>query len=292
MHDPSFTPEQIAIEQLFSGRPLLIATMHNKEKVIGPVLENAIGIKPVVANGFDTDRFGTFSGEVIRESHAHNTARLKCLEALRIGQYDLGIASEGSFGPHPDIPFIAADEEILVFIDLRHQLEISVRHIDCETNFRQSEISDYDTLQKFALDIGFPEHGIIFRKDSYSKNTLYKDCMDWRDLKTQFEHYSQHYGTFTVETDMRAMRNPTRMKVIERACEKLKDKILSLCPRCSSPGYAVVDVVRGLPCQQCLFPTRTIKNLVYQCQSCGHQETKPNHGKAYEDPMYCDICNP
>lgn len=291
LHEPFRNSKQI-IENLYCERPMLIATMHSKERAIGPVMEKALGVKPSQCEGFDTDQFGTFTGEVTRHGNALNTARKKCLEAMHLLGYDLAIASEGSFGPHPQIPFLAADEEILYFIDLKHQIELSVQHIDCETNFKQAEISDYDTLQRFALDIGFPEHGIIFRKDSFSKTTIYKDCMDWRDLKTQFDRYHKHYNTFFVETDMRAMRNPTRMKVIERAAEKLTQKILSLCPSCNHPGFSVQEVERGLPCMQCLLPTKTIKRLIYKCPSCGYHEHKLNSEKSYEDPMYCDICNP
>jgi hypothetical protein len=291
LQDITFRNKSI-IENLYCERPLLIASMHSKERVIGPVMEKALGVKPSKCEGFDTDQFGTFTGEISRHSSSLITARKKCLEAMHTLGFDLAIASEGSFGPHPQIPFISANEEILYFIDLKHQIELYVHHIDCETNFKQAEISDFDTLQRFAIDIGFPEHGVIFRKDLFSKNTIYKDCMDWRDLKIQFNNYSQLYKTFYIETDMRAMRNPTRMKVIERAAEKLVEKITSLCPSCSHPGFDIHNVERGLPCMQCQLPTKTIKQFIYKCPSCGFQLNQAQTEKQYEDPMYCDICNP
>ena len=52
-------------QAFFEGREIRIATMHGKEKVIGPALEEAFKMKYSVA-AFDTDLLGTFSGEVER----------------------------------------------------------------------------------------------------------------------------------------------------------------------------------------------------------------------------------
>ncbi|RTY96888.1 hypothetical protein EKL98_16285, partial [Flavobacterium bomense] len=96
-----------------------------------------------------------------------------------------------------------------------------------------------------------------------------------------------------IETDMRAMYNPTRMKVIEKAAFKLVDKIKSLCPKCRTPGFGIIDRREGLPCQQCHFPTRSTLSHIYSCQKCSYKkEEKYPNGKQTEDPMYCDICNP
>jgi hypothetical protein len=42
--------------------------------------------------------------------------------------------------------------------------------------------------------------------------------------------------TTYVETDMRAMYNPSRMTVIQNATKKLVEKINSCCPHCNIPG--------------------------------------------------------
>ena len=51
---------------MFQNRQLLIATKHNKERVIAPLLEEALGVTCVVNDTFDTDTLGTFTGEVER----------------------------------------------------------------------------------------------------------------------------------------------------------------------------------------------------------------------------------
>jgi len=96
-----------------------------------------------------------------------------------------------------------------------------------------------------------------------------------------------------IETDMRAMYNPSRMKVIERATKKLADKINSLCPNCDNPGFGITDIQQGLPCEMCNFPTRSTLKYIYTCMKCNYEkEEKYPNGKLTEDPMNCDICNP
>ena len=96
-----------------------------------------------------------------------------------------------------------------------------------------------------------------------------------------------------VETDMRAMFNPSRMKVIEKATWQLLEKIKSLCPTCQTPGFDIVDAVSGLPCKLCKSSTRSTLYYVYQCQKCEFSSKKMfPRGISYEDPTYCDTCNP
>jgi hypothetical protein len=92
---------------------------------------------------------------------------------------------------------------------------------------------------------------------------------------------------------MRAMFNPTRMKVIEGATKKLVAKIKCLCPRCHAPGFGITGTISGLPCALCNFPTRGILSYIYLCQQCNYsEEQKFPTGNFVEDPRYCDICNP
>ena len=135
---------------MFRGRNLIIATKHKKEAVISPLIEKKLGVKCIVPDGFDSDIFGTFTGEIDRVNDPVSTARDKCLEAMALFNCDLGIASEGSFGPHPSLYLIPADDEILMFIDKKNNLEIIAREISNETNFngRISKMkSNYKILQ-------------------------------------------------------------------------------------------------------------------------------------------------
>ena len=275
------------------GRTAIIATKHWKEKVIAPILEKEVGLKCVVAINIDTDVLGTFSGEIERKDDPITTARNKCKMALASSDYDLALASEGSFGPHPTIGFINADDEILLLFDKKNNLEIISRELSTQTNFSGQEISSFSELEAFAKTALFPSHGLILRHSKDSNSDLYKGITNAKDLRNAFDVLMEKYGTVYAETDMRALFNPTRMQVIEKATLKLVDKIKSLCPECHSPGFSMTEARPGLICANCGLPTRSTLLYILTCQACGYAAEKLHpHGKVSEDPMYCDICNP
>ena len=278
---------------MFEGRYLVIATKHNKEKVIAPILERELGVKCFVPVNLDTDALGTFTGEVERKDDPITTARKKCLLAMELENCDMAIASEGSFGLHPSIFFAYADDEFLLFIDKKNNLEIIVRELSLETNFNGSVITNKKELDEFAEKIKFPSHGLIIRKADTDFSEIEKGITNKNKLIETYNHFAKLYGSVYVETDMRAMYNPTRMTVIETATVKLANKINTLCPDCNTPGFGITAAKQGLPCELCHFPTRSTLSYIYICQKCSYskEEKYPNE-KYFEDPMYCDICNP
>ncbi len=278
---------------MFTGRKLLIATKHHKEKVIAPILEEQLGVRCFTNNQFDTDILGTFSGEVERSLDPIATARKKCLMAMKASGCDLGVASEGSFGPHPTLFFIPTDEEFLIFIDLKNKLEIVAREISTATNYSSAEVSSLEELEEFATTASFPLHGLILRKDRKDKKYLVKGIATFEQLQEEFHAIHDKFGKVWVETDMRAMHNPKRMEVIRAAADKLAKKVNSHCPKCDLPGFDILRTEAGLPCSACGFPTRSLLKQVYACKSCQFKEviTYPEK-KNTENPMYCDNCNP
>lgn len=278
---------------MFKGRKLLIATKHGKERVIGPLLAESLGVECMVSENFDTDTLGTFTGEVERRDDPITTVRNKCLKAMELYQSDLGIASEGSFGPHPSLFFVNANEEILIFIDRKNKLEIIAREISTETNFDGEEIQAEAQLIRFAERAQFPSHALILCKAKTAKTEIIKGVTDWNHLKDSFHQVLKRHGSVYVETDMRALYNPSRMKVIRGATQKLLEKIRSCCPHCHTPGFGATEAKAGLPCKWCSFPTRSPLSYLYRCSKCAFTEEKffP-HGRTSEDPMYCDLCNP
>ncbi len=277
----------------FSGRRLAIATKHGKEKVIRPALSILEGVELFVPEGFDTDAYGTFSGEIERSSAPLESARRKCTDACRAYNCTLAISSEGSFGPHPYLPFVHADDEILLLLDWENNLEIKVREITTTTNFNGQLLKNRAEVDAFAGKVLFPSHGLILRRDKDATDDLTKGVADIQTLDKLVNIYLSKYGQVYVETDMRAMYNPTRMEVIGRAARKLSDVILRTCPQCNTPGFDVADVVNGLPCELCGNPTKSTLSYIYICQKCHYSEDKMYpKGKTSETPMYCDYCNP
>lgn len=280
-------------QQVFEGRTVVIATMHQKEQVIAPVLESTFGLKTVLCDSLNTDTFGTFCGQQQRSASPLATARAKCLAALSLTGHDLAIASEGSFGPHPSIFFASADEELVVMIDQKNQLEFVAMELSLATNFNAKSVCTIEELMDFAEASGFPEHGLILRKSADTYDEQLKGIVDEKELKRHFTQLINLYGQAYVETDMRAMYNPSRMSVIAQATEKLANLLKTECPNCQTPGFAVKEAIPGLPCSLCGLPTRSILVHRYSCQKCNFVEDKkyPNQ-KEQEDPMYCDFCNP
>jgi hypothetical protein len=278
---------------MFSGRNLLVATKHHKESVIAPVLEQALGVKCLLAPDLDTDKLGTFTGEIERKDDPITTARNKCLLAMEFTDCDMAIASEGSFGPHPSIYFVPSDDEFLLFMDKRNNLEIIARELSTDTNFSGATVRDKKELYEFAQAVKFPSHGLIVKKAKHDFTGIEKGITDENKLVEVFDHFMKLHGSVYVETDMRAMYNPTRMKVIGKAAIKLADKINSLCPECATPGFDVTFAKPGLPCELCGFPTQSTFSFLYTCVKCGYtKEEKYPNGKQTEDPMHCDLCNP
>lgn len=279
--------------KMFQNRKIIIATKHQKEQVIAPILENELGVNCFTNETFDTDVLGTFTGEVERELDPISTAREKCLRAMKSNNCDLGIANEGSFGPHPSIIFISADDEFLIFIDKKNNIEVIVREISTSTNFNGREIKTYKELLAFAEQVGFPAHGLILRKSKEENIDIHKGIITTETLQQSFELlYSKYHAVF-AETDMRAMYNPTRMSVIEQATLKLVQKIQSTCPQCQTPGFGITDAKKGLKCGLCGSATKSTLSYLYVCQQCQFtkEEMYPNK-KTFEDPTYCDFCNP
>lgn len=277
----------------FNNRKLLIATKHGKEKVIAPLFEEALGVSCFVTDKFDTDTLGTFSGEIPRKDDALTTLKKKGLLALIKTHFDLVIASEGSFGAHPSVYFAAADEELIMLIDTKNDLEIMTRELSLETNFNAALVTKEEDLLDFANRIGFPSHGLILKPAENNYSKVFKGITDFNHLKTYFHEMVNEFGSAYVETDMRANFNPTRMKVIEKTAVKLLQAVQSTCPKCNTPGFTVSKAIPGLPCSWCKTPTNSTLSYWYQCKKCDFaKELFYPHEKTKEDPTYCNLCNP
>jgi hypothetical protein len=278
---------------LFSNRRVVIATMHGKEKVIGPLLKEDLAVRIVVPKKFNSDQFGTFSGEIERTEDILQTARRKCEHAMELTGCDMAIASEGSFGPHPSLFFVPCDDEFLLFIDKKNKLEFWSRSISTDTNFGGKTIKTIEEALDFTNQIGFPNHRVIIRNTENGVEFIRKGIGNLEDLENYLNYALKSFGTCFIETDMRAMYNPKRMAVIADATQQLLDKIASVCPTCEMPGFSISKSLQGLPCEQCEFPTASVKAHIKTCGCCGHEESVvfPN-GKMKEDPMYCNNCNP
>lgn len=277
----------------WNNRKGCIVTMHGKQEAVAPLLFSELGIECSTLETVNTDALGTFSGEVERKGSPLEALRNKCQLAIDQGFDDIIIASEGSFGPHPQMYFAYADDEWVMLKDVKHDLEILGRHVSTHTNFNAREIGDWPTLVAFAEQAKFPSHALILRPAVDQWVCMKKGIMDWTMLKTAYASIQDSDGKVYVETDMRAQFNPSRMKVIKQATADLIKMANRLCPQCQTPGFSISQVIPGLPCEVCAMPTASTLKLIYQCAQCqcSSEQKYPNH-KQRESPMFCTFCNP
>lgn len=280
----------------FHNRVGVLATMHHKEKVMAPLLEKELGIKAVVPQDFNTDAFGTFTREIKRTGDQLEAARQKAKAALALTNETLAFASEGTFAPHPAIPYIACDREIVVLIDTVNNLEIVGEELSTTTNFNHKTVRTLEEAFEFAQKVGFPEHGLVVMETaSESNQEIIKGIITQEQLIEAVELILNQSpnGTAHIETDMRALYNPTRMKIIEQATRDLIRKLKQVCPQCSYPGFDVTERKSGLPCGLCGWFTPMTLVAVYHCKKCNFtQEVLFPDGIEKADPAQCEYCNP
>ena len=284
-------------QSLFKERLAVLATMHKKERVIAPPLEKELGIKVTVPQNFNTDRFGSFTREIERSGSQIEAVRLKAQQALLLTGESLGIASEGSFAPHPSLPCISCNREVVIFLDRENNLEIIGEELSLLSNHNHLKVSNLKQAFDFAEKIGFPEHALCVMLSDYPKNSneIIKGINTEKALIEAINKglSQSSNGKVHLETDMRAMYNPTRMKNIEKATYNLLEKINCICPNCSTPGFDIIQRIQGLPCEWCNTPTTLTRSVIYKCQQCGYRKEKlfPD-GKKFADPSQCLYCNP
>jgi hypothetical protein len=279
------------IHTFFNRRIGVLATMHHKEKVMSPLLEEQLGIKIKVPIHLDTDQFGTFTRDIERVGDQAETAKLKARYAIELSGETLAIASEGVFGPHPVMPWLPYNREMVFLLDQENKFELFGEAITTDTNYQYLPMKSREEAYAFCEAVGFPEHAVVVR----ANHEIIKGIIEKEQLDEVMTYMQNKYSNeeVIIETDMRALYNPTRMKHIQAATEDLIRKIYSLCSRCSYPGFEVVERREGLLCRCCGLKTKLIQAEIYRCKKCGEIEERlyPS-GKQFADPSQCFFCNP
>jgi len=289
--------EEILMSKIsvYAGKRIILTTKHSKSIAIAPVFLNLLSAEIVELNT-DTDKMGTFSGEIERKGTALECAKVKCELGLSLTGLEYGLSSEGSFGPHPYIPFLPCDNEVLYFIDRKRDFHVHLSRFSTKTNFNMKSVISMEELKEFSKKTLFPSHALIVRPDNKEiKSPIFKGINKEYMLEVSFKESMKHSanGRVWVETDMRANMNPSRMIFIQELSQGLAQRLLTLCDKCENPGWGKVSGEPGLVCSQCGLETELIKSETYGCTKCDHIEKKPpDHGLLKADPRNCLYCNP
>ena len=274
----------------WSGVVAAMATKHGKERQFGPALVRALDVDLIVAE-VDTDRLGTFTPEVEREGTALDTLRRKARWAMSHTDARFGVASEGSFGPHPELPFLAAGVELAVFIDGREGIEVVEQLVCTDTNFSHVVVDNPEIPEAFLTSVGFPGHAVIISSGP-GLHPVAKGVQDRAVLSDALASCVAAGGHALIQSDMRAHLNPTRQRALTELAERLAIRLVNRCPDCGVGGWGVVDLEKGLPCEWCGQPTELVAAECFGCADtrCGHSETMSRSGHAPAGS--CHRCNP
>jgi len=277
----------------YSGRRVALLTQHGKEGVIAPVLEPLLGCRVERVAGYDTDLLGTFSRDIPRAGTQLEAARRKARIGMELSGLPLGLASEGAFGPDPMAGLFPWNVELLVFIDDERGIEMTGMAQQA-TRFAHLLTGDWEQAAQFARQAGFPEHHLVVRPQGQDDPRIEKGLATWMALEAAFLRASGQAdnGQVFLEHDVRAHAHPTRMEVIRLATVDLAARLNSRCPACGTPGFGVVERLRGLPCADCGAPTREVRADICGCPKCDYRETRERANVEHADPGRCDYCNP
>jgi hypothetical protein len=280
----------------YAGRRIALATMHAKERAVAPAIEEGLGAKLVLPEQLDTDALGTFSGEIDRQGTMGEVAVRKARLGMTATGLGIGLASEGTYGPHPQIPLLAVGIELMVLVDDEHEVTVFENLVDENPCFRQVQAAPGDDIAAFLDRIGFPGHGVIVGPNkSDSRTNITKGIREHSELEAAIASAasSSADGKALVETDMRAHMNPTRMAALGRLADKLAQRLQCTCPGCAAPGFGLVDEETGLPCEWCGGPSVMVRHQILGCARCDHRERRPRpDGRTHADPGKCLVCNP
>ena len=268
----------------YRGLTAALATRHGKALALALPLQQRLGLGLQPAD-VDTDAFGSFTGEVTRTGTAADAAIAKARAGMAATGLTLGLASEGSFGPHPWLPFGALGVETLAFVDDAHGLALVEAAPSRRTNFSSLDLLAGADVAGWLGRIGFPAHGVVVRGRDGA--VLAKGVQDADALAALLP------GAVRLDTDMRAHMNPTRMAAIRALARRLAARLATPCPGCGAPGWGQIGVERGLPCRQCGQSTEMVTGLRFGCVACEHQALLPRpDGLVMAEPGDCGWCNP
>ncbi len=278
----------------YRGRTIALATKHGKERQIAPPLLDALNLQVYVPESIDTDLLGTFTGEIPRQGSPAEVVLQKACMGMQLCNLPLGLANEGSFGPHPEMPMLIADMELLLFVDDERGIQIQEVLVSEDVVAAQCTARSIDELTLFLTHSCFPSHGLIVRPHGLYEHIV-KGITERETLEQAIKQSAalSPDGLALIETDLRAHMNPTRQRVIARLAERMAQRLLQRCPRCATPGWGRVDVVRGLLCEWCGEATHLVSKAIYGCPLCAYREYVPrSDGLRYAPAAQCSLCNP
>jgi hypothetical protein len=271
----------------------LLTSKHQKLPLVAPHFQQSCGLL-IVESAIDTDRFGTFAGEIERVGTPLETAIKKARFGLENTDYSIGLASEGSIAPDYLIPFVQSDIEIMVLVDTHNDIVISEVHRSFDITAVSKTVNLNEDLSEFLLSADFPNHHLIVQPNESHNGPIYKGIETLSELHDAIALAAEAStdNQVRIQSDLRANHSPSRRKNISEAARLLALRVGSLCPHCSIPGWGLKDYLRGLNCSACsLSLPDAVHREILGCVRC--TDTELGSIIATEvAPASCPQCNP
>lgn len=277
----------------YFGQKIVLTSKHEKLRLIKPAFEGVLGCELFEEN-LDTDQLGTFSGEIERSAPPRQTAIKKARLGMAANGMKIGLASEGSVGPDPSLPFVRSNIEHLVLVDDSNEIVISEIYRSFEICAATIKVRPDEDLVDFLKRADFPNHGLIVRPDSEEKFNCVKGITDLVNLQRAIRESAKKStsGLVVVESDLRAMHSPSRQQNIQQVAALLALKVSQLCPQCRLPGWGRVGYECGLMCSECdLEDPNAIRQERLGCVKCDYRQLGKVIAEAL-NPAQCNFCNP
>ena len=275
----------------YAGSIASLATRHDKWPLVAPSMREILGVD-VHSVDVHTDALGTFTGEIERVGTMFDVAVAKARLGMAASGRSIGLASEGSIAPPPDLPWLIRDLELVVFVDDERNLAIGELASSFDIVTVSEVVSPTDDLHALATRADFPRHALIVRPSVRDEGFVVKGIRSWDELTRSVTAAATRSadGRAHVETDLRAHVCPSRRPTIEEAARKLARRMGCMCPRCGYPGWGTIRYEVGATCSGCGAETSVIRHEVKGCASCDHEERAEI--RASVDPSRCAWCNP
>lgn len=258
---------------MYSGRQAVLTSKHQKLELIAPYFTTHLGLE-VSELELDTDQLGTFSLEVPRRGSPLETAIAKARLGMAQSNSTLGIASEGTIGPDPLVPFAVSNIELVVFVDDERGIIVYEPYRSFEIAHQVGASASGNDLHDFLLKVGFPEQKLIVRQRA-GTGQVFKGLAGLSELREAIRSAASESadGLAQIECDYRAMHSPSRRLNIAKAAELVALRLTQVCQQCNSPGFGKVTYERGLSCEACgEFDADAVTAEMKTCVSCDHSE--------------------
>lgn len=276
----------------FRGRTAALATRHDKLPLIAPAIKELLGMD-VLEAPVDTDAFGTFAGDIHRVGSPTEVAIAKARAGMRHLGLDVGLASEGSFGPDPVSGLITRDTEFVVLVDSTLDLVIVEHDFSHDTVARRQTVDADTPLEALLVGFDVPRHAVIVMPEHDPAQACkgLRDVLAIERARTLACSRSET-GAAVIMSDLRAHCSPSRQRVIQRAASRLALRAATPCPECQRPGWGRIEWLTGRTCAGCGGQVPSlVRGTLDGCEGCGATvETETD--TAPVSPARCPVCNP